>query len=327
MNYRPLGKTGVNISAISFGAGPVSALMTSDNRDGQLAVVKACLDCGINWFDTAAGYGAGESERNLGQVLKELGVGASIYIATKMRLMPGDLGDVRGAVRRSIEGSLQRLRRSSVTLLQLHNSITARRGDEPTSIMPADILGSGGIADAFEELRAEGHVEHLGLTGIGHPAALTEVIESGRFATMQVPYNVLNPSAGHTVPDAFAETNYGNVIASCARQRMGVLAIRVLAGGALAKSPPSAHTLKTPYFPLDLYERDRRRADHLETILGADRKLLDESIRFVLNHQSVSSALIGFAECWQVDEVVEALNSSKSPLDWNEIIATLCRTR
>jgi aryl-alcohol dehydrogenase-like predicted oxidoreductase len=323
MQYRPLGMTGINISAISFGAGPVSSLMTAGDRERQLAVVRASIAAGINWFDTAATYGAGQSERNLGEVLEELGVGSNVHIATKVRLMAEELGDIRGAVRRSLEGSLERLRRPHVTLLQLHNSITGRRGDEPTSVTPADVLGSGGISEALEELRAEGLVRHLGLTGIGQPAALKEVIDSRRFATMQVPYNLLNPSAGNTMPDGFGETNYGNVIAACARAQMGVLASRVLAGGALAKCPPSAHTMKTPFFPLDLYERDRRRAAQVETILGADRRLSQESIRFAVSHPSISSAIVGFAEFWQVNEAVEALSSDKSPPNWDTILASL----
>ena len=59
------------------------------------------------------------------------------------------------------------LRLPSVTLLQLHNSITARRGDEPTSLAPQDVLGRRGVLEAFQKLRAEGLVRHLGLTAIG----------------------------------------------------------------------------------------------------------------------------------------------------------------
>ncbi|HVW37257.1 MAG TPA: aldo/keto reductase, partial [Pirellulales bacterium] len=232
-----------------------------------------------------------------------------------------DLADIRGAVRRSFDESLVRLRRSSVTLLQLHNSITARRGDEPTSVTPADVLGPGGIADALEELRAEGLVKHLGLTGIGQPAALEAVIRSGRFAAMQTPYHLLNPSSGRTMSGDFSETNYGNIIAACARQGMGVLAIRVLAGGALAHRPASAHTLKTPFFPLPLYERDRRRAARLQEMLGAGRPLHHEAIRFVLNHPSIDSAIVGFGETGQVDEAVASLDAREPPLDWEGVLA------
>ena len=208
---------------------------------------------GINWFDTAATYGQGQSERNLGRVLNELDAAPRVYVATKVRLIGEDVDDIRGAVRRSLEASLQRLQLSRVTLLQLHNSITGRRGDEPTSVTPEDVPGRGGVAEAFEELQAEGLVHHTGLTGIGQPAALREVVASRRFAAMQVPFHLLNSGAGYRVPDDYEETNYGEIIADCAAANMGVLAIRVLAGGALAGSPPSPHTFKTPFFPLALY--------------------------------------------------------------------------
>ena len=321
MLYRPLGKTGIEISAISFGAGPVSSLMVGDDADRQRHVIEAALNRGVNWFDTAATYGAGQSERNLGRVLTELRAASRVYVATKVRLMPADLADIRVAVRRSFEGSLERLRAPRVALLQLHNSITARRGDEPTSVTPADVLGPGGIADAMEELQLEGLALHLGLTGIGQPAALVEVIRSGRFAAMQTPYHLLNPSAGRTMSDCFSETNYGNIIAACARAGMGVLAIRALAGGALAHRPPSAHTLKTPFFPLPLYERDRRRAARLQEMLGADRPLAQESIRFVLDHPSISSAIIGFGEPGQIDEALACLDSQAPTLDWDDVLA------
>ena len=121
-------------------------------------------------------------------------------MATKVRLIGEDLDDIRGAVRRSVEASLQRLQLSRVTLLQLHNSITGRRGDEPTSVTPEDVLGRGGVAEAFEELQAEGLVHHMGLTGIGRPAALREVVASRRFAAMQVPITCSIPPPATACP-------------------------------------------------------------------------------------------------------------------------------
>jgi aryl-alcohol dehydrogenase-like predicted oxidoreductase len=322
MQYRLLGKTGIRVSVISFGAGPISSLMTGNDHERQQSVIKACIDRGINWFDTAASYGSGQSEENLGRVMAELGAASRIHIATKVRFKPEDLGDIRGAVRRSFEGSLQRLRLARVTLLQLHNSITLRRGDESTSITPADVLGKGGVADAFDELRSEGIIQYSGLTGIGTPAAHDEVIRSGRFEVMQVPYHLLNPSAGRFTTNSFNETNYGNIIESCANMQMGVLAIRVLAGGALANHPPSQHTLTTPFFPLTLYERDRRRAARLQAIIGADRSLPREAIRFAVSHPCVSSAIIGFSDTFQIDEALASLQTAVPPLDWDRILAT-----
>jgi aryl-alcohol dehydrogenase-like predicted oxidoreductase len=321
MQYRTLGKTGLRVSALAFGAGPISTLMVGDDGQRQRAVVGHAIERGVNWFDTAATYGAGQSETSLGRVLQELGAAARVSVATKVRLAVEDLGDIRGAVRQSLEGSLRRLKLSRVTLLQLHNSITPGRGDEPTSITPDDIIRSGGVADAFEQLRAEGLVSHLGLTGIGCPASLAQVVRSGRFETVQVPYHLLNPSAGRVMPEDFAETNFGNIIATCAEMNLGVMTIRTLAGGALAGNAPSPHTFKTPFFPLPLYERDRQRAAHLREVLGPDRHLPQEAIRFALAHPQVSSAIVGFGETWQIDEAIEALESNASVLNWDDVFA------
>ena len=110
-----------------------------------------------------------------------------------MRLLPEHLGSIAKHVHNSLVGSLRRLGLERVPLLQLHNSVTAARGDEPTSITPADVLGTGGVLDAFRELHRNGLVAHFGLTGLGQPSALRQVMESGAFATIQIPYNVLNP--------------------------------------------------------------------------------------------------------------------------------------
>jgi aryl-alcohol dehydrogenase-like predicted oxidoreductase len=158
------------------------------------------------------------------------------------------------------------------------------------------------------------------LTGIGQPEALRAVIRSGRFATMQVPYHLLNPSAGRNVPSSFSETNYGNVIAACAAQQMGVLAIRVFAAGALLGNSPSSHTLKTPFFPLALYERDAARARRLAAELPQSTNLHTAAIRYVLGHASVSSVLIGFGQPAQVDAAVSAMQAGSLPAETLQVI-------
>lgn len=317
MLYRPLGNTGIQISVIAFGAGPISSLMVGSDRERQLAVVQRAIDAGINWFDTAATYGDGQSETNLGAAIEACNAKERVHVATKARVMPADLGDIRGAVLRSFEGSLRRLRLQRVTLLQLHNSITTRRGDEPTSLTAADVFGEHGILSAFHELQSGGVVQHLGLTGIGHPEALREVVRSRMFQTMQVPYHLLNPSAGRTMSADWQETDYGNIIGECSVAGMGVLAIRVLAGGALAENPPSPHTLKTPFFPLALYERDRARAKRIHEWLGSKYHLPAEAIRFALAHPQIQSAIIGFGSVEQVDEAVLA-SESISKINWSD---------
>jgi aryl-alcohol dehydrogenase-like predicted oxidoreductase len=324
MQYRRLGKTEIQVSVLAFGAGPVSTLMVGEaDEPHQVQVVAQALASGINWFDTAASYGQGQSERNLGRALHQLGAQQRVHVATKVRLVGDDLADIRGAVRRSIEGSLERLRLSQVTLLQLHNSITANRGDEPTSITPSDVVERRGVLDALRALQSEGLVRHVGLTGIGQPRALKQVISSNEFDTVQTPYHLLNPSAGQSISAALDETNYGNVIEACARADMGVFAIRVLAGGALADNLPSPHTLKTPFFPLALYERDRDRARRLQKMLGPSRPLPGEAIRFALAHRQIHSALIGFGDVGQIEHAVTAIEPAGESLLWERDIAPI----
>jgi aryl-alcohol dehydrogenase-like predicted oxidoreductase len=162
-----------------------------------------------------------------------------------------------------------------------------------------------------------GLAEHFGLTALGQPAALRAVISSGWFATVQTPYNLLNPSAGRTMPDDYEETDYGNVICDCAARGMGVFAIRVFAGGALSGQPPSRHTQSTRFFPLDLYQRDQQRASELLSRMGPVSDLKGLAVRYVLSHPQITSAIIGFGEAAHVDDAVRFVEAG--PLSADEL--------
>lgn len=294
MRFRTLGRTGLQVSVLSFGAGPVSGWTVADRAE-QTEVVRAALAAGINWFDTAATYSDGRSELSLGAILKSLKARHQVHLATKVRLTEGSAANLRAAIRDSVAASLERLQVRHVTLLQLHNSITRRAGDLPTSVTPEMVLDPGGILDAFRELQATGMVRHLGVTGLGHPDSLRRVLETAAIDTIQTPFHLLNPTAGQAPPAGFPEENYGNLFEVCQRLHMGVFAIRVFAGGALADREPSAHTRVTKFFPLDLYERDRARAAELARQLTPGESLPAAALRFSLAHPAVTSALIGFA--------------------------------
>ncbi|MFO0796428.1 MAG: aldo/keto reductase [Gemmataceae bacterium] len=300
MNQRVLGRTGLRVSELAFGCGPVSGLLTGDDSALQRGTVERALAAGVNWFDTAAGYGDGRSEANLGRALAELGAAGCVHVATKVRVPLDRLDDPAGAVADSVRASLARLRLPRVSLLQLHNGVTARRGDEANSVAVADVLRPGGVRAAMERVKADGLADFVGLTGTGDPAALRELIRSGGFDTVQSPYHLLNPSAGQPGTAAAGDTDYGNVFADCHAAGVGVFAIRVFAGGALLGRPPSAHTLKTPYFPLALYERDAARA----AALGADAAA---AVRFALAHPAVCSAVVGFGAPADVDAARRAV--------------------
>ncbi len=292
---RVLGSTGATIPVLGFGAGPVSALMTdAAARTRQRATIERALAAGIDWFDTAATYGNGESETGLGAALRELGVEARV--ATKVRLAAEELGDIREVVKRSVASSLRRLGLPRVALVQLHNSITARRGELPTSITPRDALEARA---AFEELRRNGLVEWCGLTGLGETPALLEAMRGAAWTTVQVNFSLAE--ADTALLDAAQEHG------------IAPLAIRVFAGGALSGQPPSAHTRTTKFFPMAIYERDTQHAAALQAHLPPGLSLAEAALRFAAHHPAVTAALIGFASPEQIDDAVRWTRAG--PLD------------
>src|SRR5215471_19615483 len=118
METRQLGRTGLSVSALGFGCGAIGGLFVRGTAEEQRHAFEQAVAAGITYFDTAPGYGDGRSEENLGKVLAA--TGAHVHVGTKVRLGPADLVDIRGAVRRSLEASLRRLRRGRVDLVQLH---------------------------------------------------------------------------------------------------------------------------------------------------------------------------------------------------------------
>ena len=306
---RPLGNTGLDVSVLAVGAGPIPELMTGENARRQRDVLARALAHGINWIDTAATYGEGRSEAGIGRALAELDAVEQFHLATKVRLLPEQIArhSIRDIVRESLAGSLHRLGVERVTLLQLHNSVTASRGDLPTSVTPDDVLGPGGIVEAMRELQSEGVVGHLGLTGLGDPQSLLQLIGSGHFDTMQLPYHLLNPTAGQPAVAGWIETDHGCVLNDPVTAGIGVFAIRVYAGGALLGRPPAKHTHTTKFFPMDLYLRDTLRGEELAAELPENTTPQQAAVRFSLDHPVISSAIIGFSLPEHIDQAVDAL--------------------
>jgi L-galactose dehydrogenase/L-glyceraldehyde 3-phosphate reductase len=299
---RPLGATGLQVSALVFGAGAVGGAVFRGDREQRLETVRRALDAGINWIDTAPGYGDGQSEENLGWILPELG--ATPHVSTKVRLRPGDLRDIRGAVEQSLRASLARLRLPRVDLVQLHNPLGQTRDDARGRLSLEDVLGAGGVADALAAMRAAGLAGHVGFTALGDVDAIHEAVASGRFDTAQVYHNVLNPSATRPMPAAFSAEDYRELALACARNALGVLNIRVLAAGALGGQALRGGFAMSPGSEP---ERDARRAELAAHALQDEPgTLAQKAIRYALARPEISGVLVGFSTPGQVDEAVAA---------------------
>ena len=311
MNYRPLGSTGLQVSEIGFGCGDVGGLMVRGEHGDQVKAVARAVELGINYFDTASSYGGGQSETNLGQVLKELS--ADVYVGTKFRVTTHEPGRIKGNVIASVEESLTRLQREHVDLIQLHNHV-ASTGDAG-SVAPEEVLGE--VVDALRELRDQGKVSFWGMTAVGETSALLRVIDTGALNTVQSVYNLVNPSAGSDVPTDFDMHDYGNLIERASSNGMGVLVIRVLAAGALtgeaARHPVAVPTVAPIGSGRD-YGQDLARADAFRFLLeeGYADSPVEASLRFALSNAGVSSVLVGYSSLEHLEQAVDF--AAKGPL-------------
>ncbi len=180
-----LGTTNRTVSRLGFGGATAAQKDTSvdfdparpADRDRTIESIQRALDLGINYFDTAAAYGKGLSESIFGEGLADTEP-ESIFLASKVGIWREQ------PVRESLEGSLKRLRRDWIDLLQVHG--TAYNDSHCDRV-----LRPGGFLDQLEELKAEGLIKHIGFTIESLNPHLWKFLESGRFDVMQIQYNWL----------------------------------------------------------------------------------------------------------------------------------------
>ena len=184
MQYRTLGRTGVQVSVFCLGAmnfgGPT-------NEPDSMQILNAALEAGINFVDTSNSYNAGESERILGRAFKANGRREEVFLATKVYNKTGDLPNDGGASRyhiiKACEDSLRRLQTDHIDLYQLHRPVFDVPQDETLR--------------AFDDLVRTGKVRYTGCST--HPAwyvmealAASEKYNLVRYISEQPPYNLLD---------------------------------------------------------------------------------------------------------------------------------------
>lgn len=320
MDYRQLGRTGVKVSAIGFGGGAVGGILVKGARRERIDAVARAIEAGITYFDTARAYGNGVSETNLGEALAELK--ADVVVGTKVDLQPDELADIEGSVIRSVEGSLERLRREQVDLIQLHNPVAPERRLKRGWLAPEDVEA---VLSAFAKLQAQGKARFFGINGVGDTATLHKLIATGRADTIQAIYNLLNPTAGHATPAGYPYQDYRQLIDLAAEEKMGVIAIRVLAGGALTgvtiKHPNSAPRV-SPIGTAATYAEDVAVAKRFNFLVdeGIVESPVEAAIRFVLTKPEVSTVMVGLANMAQLEEAITFAN--RGPLS-QETVARL----
>jgi L-galactose dehydrogenase/L-glyceraldehyde 3-phosphate reductase len=301
MKHRAFGRTGIQVSEVIFGAGAVGGILVHKDDATKREAIRRALAGGINWIDTAAQYGNGKSEESLGWLLPE--AGATPYLSTKFGLDVENLNDIPAQIEERFKGSLARLKRQSVDVLQLHNRIGSKPGGRVMTV--EQILGKNGVADGLDRLREKGLIRYKGITAIGEAASIIEVIRSGRFDSAQVYYNLLNPSAARKMPKAWTGHDFNGVIEACRAHGVAVMAIRIFAAGVIATDErtgrESVLTANTSV------AEDERKAKAVFDAIGTGHGTRAQvALRFVLSNPDVSAAIIGSAELQHIDEAIAA---------------------
>jgi aryl-alcohol dehydrogenase-like predicted oxidoreductase len=312
MQKRKLGRTGLEVSVLGYGAGAVGGLFTKGAAADQERAVVRALEAGINYFDTAALYGNGESEKNLGRVLNELK--PDVIVGTKVRLSAEHRGDVAKAIEQGMNDSLRRMGRDHVDLFQLHNPLVAKDAGDKLDIN----IALEQVAPALEKLRKAGKTRFIGFSGVGETAALHRAIDSKLFDTVQVVYNALNPSAGGAMPKGAPGQDYGRLLDKAKAADMGTIIIRALAGGALsgtAERHPLAMQSVDPIGSAPDFSGDVARAQALEPLVRESKSadLTELAERFVIAHPAVSTMLVGYSTLGHLEAAIAAVHKGPLP--------------
>ncbi|SFK99511.1 hypothetical protein SAMN03159341_102607 [Paenibacillus sp. 1_12] len=220
MEYGTFGKTGVSVSRIGFGGAPAGLknyLQSYDpdaetDRNQILNAIDAALLAGINYFDTAPGYGNGKSEEMLGYALQ--GHRSNVFLASKSGICGAD------ELRRSVENSLIRLQTDQLDFLQIHG--TSYTDDAVRTIL------QGGMLEQMLQLKAEGLVRFIGFTSEDNNAAVYEFIQSGQFDMMQICYNLFMQHAYD------ANRPFGSIL-EAEKAGMGIAVMRTTTSGLFSR--------------------------------------------------------------------------------------------
>jgi aryl-alcohol dehydrogenase-like predicted oxidoreductase len=313
MQRRRFGRTGLEIPALTFGGGWVGGLLIRGSEAERQAVLDCALVGGIDWIDTAALYGNGISETVIGQWLRSLPSERRPRISTKFNI-DVSAGDFADQIERSVAASLERLGLSRVPLLILHSRVIdpANRERDTRSLTPAEVLGAGGIADSMDKLRTRGLCDWIGLTALGDPRALHEAIDSGRFDVAQVYYNLLNPTAIAAAGPGWNSTDFAGLLHRCAARDMGVMGIRIFAGGHLASNERHGREIAVTANAENAAEEARARAawDVLGSTYGTGAQT---ALRFGLACPLLSTVVVGIGETRHLDEALAAAEMGPLP--------------
>ena len=306
MEYTQLGRTGLTVSRAGFGGGGIGQVWGPTDEQEAIASVHRALDLGITFFDVAPSYGDGKAEEALGKALE--GRAEPVVVATKVRLRAEEMDDVAGAVQRSVEISLRRLRRDSVDVLHMHNRFTESRGEVADSLSADDVLGP--VLDAYRAVQQAGKTRYIGLSAMDHHVpTMHRILEANEYDTVLAYYNLLNRTGMEPPPSGFSQHDNGQIIPLARSLDMGVIGIRSHAAGALTDA------LDRPPRPGDtLMEKDLASAQKLGFLLdGPIRTMSQAAMVFCLMNRNIHTTVPGVKNRAEAEETAACVDLPPIP--------------
>ena len=196
-----LGKTGLKVTTMGFGGIPIQRV----SEEESVEIVRRCYELGMNFFDTARAYTV--SEERVGKALED--VRDKVIIATKSGQRTAE------GIEEELAISLKNLRTDYIDIYQLHNLSTREQWDK--------VREPGGALEAVFKAKEEGKIHHISVTS-HDPVLSLELVESGLFETLMIPFNYLTPKPAE------------KLFPLCRKQNVGIINMKPFGGGAFSNA-------------------------------------------------------------------------------------------
>lgn len=304
MNYRILGKTGLKVSEIGYGAWGIgkSGWIGANDEESIVALHKA-IDLGLNFIDTALGYGEGHSEKLVGQVVRERS--ETIYVATKIPPKNGQWPAQAGVpvqetfpadhVIASTEQSLRNLGLEAIDVQQFH-------------VWSDEWVDQGDWLSAVQKLKEQGKIRFFGVSINDHqPENAIKLIETGVVDTVQVIYNI------------FEQSPEDALFSACEKYKVGVI-VRVALdeGGLTGKITPKTSfeegDFRNNYFRGERKKEVSERVENIASDLNISLdQIAETALRYVLSHPAVSTVIPGMRSVRNVERNCQVADGKGLP--------------
>jgi aryl-alcohol dehydrogenase-like predicted oxidoreductase len=283
MKYRNFGNSGLEVSEIGFGAWAIGGSWGAQSEKDSLEALGTALDKGVNFIDTAAGYGNGKSERIIGEFLKSRP--ETVYVCTKTPPAPGKWPPSpyckieerysEKYLRQNVEERLKSLQAESLDVLLLH-TWTRAWNDNPVALK------------ILQKMKSEGLLKHIGISTPEHDQnCVIQLMRDGMVDVLQVIYNIFEQEPAAQLFPVAKETGTGIIVRVAFDEG-------VLTGKYKGDETFGPGDFRSNYFAGDRLERGVKRTERIKNEFKESGYSMPElALKFALSHEAVSTVIPG----------------------------------